>query len=722
MSKKKKYIHKKNRSASKQEPPSLNKKNLRGDLMNLFRGSSDKISNYKQISARLGARSQEDRKLILASLNELVEAGMLREPERGKFSIDPSQLAVIQGVIDFTKSGTAYVIPDEDGEDIFVTRGRTGVALHGDRVEVSIIGVRHGQPEGQVINVINRLAENYVGVIELTKKHAFVVASSPRIHVDFFVDGSKLKGAKDGEKVVVKLLDWTDPDSSPFAEVVSVLGPQGDNEVEMHAILVEFGLPYEFPDAVLAAAEKIDVTISAKEISRRKDFRSIPTFTIDPDDAKDFDDALSIRKLDDKMTEIGIHIADVSHYVHPGSIIEREAEKRATSVYLVDRVVPMLPEVLSNFVCSLRPGEDKLCMSAVFHIDDHGKIHKEWFGRTVINSNKRFTYDEAQAIIEGRKDEFSDEILELHHRAQTMRKTRFASGALEFSSVEVKFELDKTGRPIRIYEKKMREANFLIEEFMLLANKRVATHFGKPEENQKAKPFVYRIHDLPDPDKLMMLKDFVGHLGYKLQSAKPEKASYALNDLIRQVEGKPEEDVVKIMAIRSMSKAVYSTENIGHYGLAFDYYTHFTSPIRRYPDVMVHRLIQRYEHGQNPPAIADLEKDCKHSSAMEKKAADAERASIKYKQVEFMLDKVGQIYDGTINGLTRWGMFVELADIKIEGMVPVNTLSDDIYHYDERKNRLVGKKYKEVYEFGGKVRIRVHSADLMLKQLDFRII
>lgn len=695
--------------------------------MNLFRGAGNDELNYKQVSSRLGARNQEDRKLTLDVLNELAESEMLRRPSRGKFALDPSQLAVVEGIADFTKSGAAYVIPDQGEDDIFVARGNTGFALHGDRVEVSVIGARHGQPEGRITKIINRLAENYVGVFEKTKHHAFVVASNPRVHVDFFIDGSKTKGAKNGDKVVVKILDWTDEDSSPFGEVIGVLGPQGDNEVEMHAILVEFGLPYEFPDEVLAAAEKIDVTITDEEIAKRKDFRSFPTFTIDPDDAKDFDDALSIRRLDDKLTEIGIHIADVSHYVKPGDIIDREAEKRATSVYLVDRVVPMLPEVLSNFVCSLRPNEDKLCMSAVFHVDDNGKIHREWFGKTVINSDHRFTYDDAQAIIEGRKGKYAEEVLELHRRAQKMRKERLAQGALEFSSIEVKFELDKDGKPLRVYEKKMREANFLIEEFMLLANKRVAAHYGKPqgkegEQNRKNKPFVYRIHDLPDPDKLLMLKDFVSRLGYKLKSAKPENATYALNDLIRQVEGKPEEDVVKIMAIRTMSKAVYSTENIGHYGLAFDYYTHFTSPIRRYPDVMVHRLIERYAQGKKPPIIADLDRDCKHSSAMEKKAADAERASIKYKQVEFMLDKVGQIFDGTINGLTRWGMFVELADTKIEGMVPVNTLNDDFYHYDERKNRLVGKKHKEIYEFGDKVRVQVNGADLMMKQLDFRIV
>lgn len=666
--------------------------------------------------------------LVLECLNELVDTEMILEPQRGKFKLHPDQLAVIEGIIDFTKGGAAYVIPDE-GDDIYIPKKRSGTALHGDRVQVSIVGMRYGQAEGQVVGVLNRAGEDFVGVIEISKNHAFFVASNPRVHVDFFIDKNKINGAKNGEKVVVKLLDWTDETASPFGEVVSVLGQPGDNEVEMHAILVEFGLPFEFPEEVLRAADEIDVTISEKEIAKRKDFRNVTTFTIDPDDAKDFDDALSIRKLEDGLTEIGVHIADVSHYVRPGGILDKEARKRATSVYLVDRVVPMLPEVLSNFVCSLRPGEDKLCMSAVFHVDDQGKIRKEWFGKTVINSDKRFTYDDAQAIIEGRKGEYADEVLELHRRAQKMRKDRIAAGALEFSGTEVKFELDEEGRPIRIYEKKMREANYLIEEFMLLANKRVAAHYGKnPKDKNKESepaprhPFVFRIHDLPDPDKLLMLKDFVGKLGYKLQSAKPENASYALNNLIKQVEGKPEEDVVKVMSIRSMSKAVYSTENIGHYGLAFDYYTHFTSPIRRYPDVMVHRLVEEYsKKSPRVPSREDLEQDCKHSSAMEKKATDAERASIKYKQVEYMMDKVGRIYDGTINGLTRWGMYVELDNIKIEGMVPVNSIDHDTFTFDEKHNRLVGRKYRDTYEFGDKVRVKVHSADLLLKQLDFRL-
>jgi len=490
----------------------------------------------------------------------------------------------------------------------------------------------------------------------------------------------------------------------------------------MHAILAEFGLPLEFPDNVVKAANEIDVNISQKEIDSRRDMRSVTTFTIDPDDAKDFDDALSLKKIDDDTFEVGIHIADVSHYVKPGSILDEEARKRATSVYLVDRVVPMLPEVLSNYVCSLRPNEDKLCMSAVFELSAGGKVKKEWFGKTIINSNKRFTYADAQAIIEGNNDELKDEITLFNTWARKMRKDRIKNGALEFSGTEVKFKLDENGKPIGVYQKHMKEANFLIEEFMLLANKRVAAHVGRPKKDKKPRPFVYRIHDTPDPEKLKTLRDFVGRLGYKLESIKPENASFALNNLLHQVKGKTEEEIVKQMSIRSMSKAVYSTDNIGHYGLAFEYYTHFTSPIRRYPDVMVHRLVQDYRNSERNPSVEGLEKTCKHSSNMEKKATDAERASIKYKQVEYMIDKIGDVFEGSVSGLTKWGMYVELTDSKVEGMVPLNTIDDDTYRYDEKTNTIVGERYKEVFEFGDKVKVEVKAADLILKQLDFRLV
>jgi len=699
------------------------KSELIGKVTTLLRGSPDKLYNYKQVASRIGIENGQARKAVLEILEGLVDSGMAESPSTGKFRIHASQMALVRAKMDFTKTGAAYAVPDEGNTDIYISERNTGFALHGDTVELSLIGSRRGQPEGKVTKVLTRGAENYVGTIELSKHHAFFVPSNPRIHVDFYIDKQKTKGARNGQKVIVKLLDWKEKQSSPEAEVVTVLGEPGINEVEMHAILVEFNLPYEFPPEVVKEAERISVEIPEEEIKKRRDFRSHETFTIDPDDAKDFDDALSIRENDDGTFEVGVHIADVSHYVVPGSILEKEAEKRATSVYLVDRVVPMLPEILSNVVCSLRPDEEKLCMSAVFRLNKNGDILKRWFGKTIIKSNRRFTYDDAQKIIEGKdkNNPHAQAVLMFHEWAKKYRRQRMSKGALEFSGTEVKFKLDESGKPIGVYEKVMKDANFLIEEFMLLANLSVAEHIGKPEKGKEIKNFVYRVHDLPDPEKLKMLKDFVQRLGYKLRSTKPEEASRALNDLLDQVKDKPEEDVVKVMAIRSMAKAIYTTENIGHYGLAFDFYTHFTSPIRRYPDVLVHRLLMRYSKGESSVKKDSIEKKCKHSSDMEKRASDAERASIKYKQVEFMLDKIGQLFDGHISGLTRWGMFVEIVDTKVEGMIPLSTMDDDIYRYDEKKNRIVGQRYKEVFEFGDKVRIKVNGADLLQKQLDFRL-
>ena len=695
---------------------------LRGNIMQVFRNEPSETLNYKQVSSRLTITDSETRKRIFQYLHELVSMEMLESSSHGKFKLHESQSSILSGIIDFTKSGAAYVSTDEIKEDIYISEENTGFALHGDEVEVVLTGGRRGKLEGKVKSVIKRNTEQYVGIIEITDKHAFVIPSNQRVNIDFYVDKNKTKDAKNGQKVVVEFVDWTDKDKSPFARVISVLGDAGDHNVEMHAILIEFGLPFEFPENVLRAADEIQVEISKEEIAKRKDFREVTTFTIDPEDAKDFDDALSFRKLTEDTWEVGIHIADVSHFVKPGSIIDKEAYKRASSVYLVDRVVPMLPEVLSNFVCSLRPDEDKLCMSAVFELDQNGKVKKEWFGKTIIRSNKRYSYEDAQKVIEGGNDTFKNEIVQLNAWAQIMRAERFKHGAIEFGSIEVKFILDETGTPTGVYHKVMKEANFLIEEFMLLANKRVARQVGKVNKGAEAKPFVYRVHDLPDPEKLNTLKEFVGRLGYKLKSTKPEKAAWALNELMHEIKDKPEEEIIQQMAIRTMSKAVYTTENIGHYGLSFEYYTHFTSPIRRYPDILVHRLIDAYNHDKKYSNIDELENMCAHSSSMEKKAADAERASIKYKQVEFMLNKIGEHFSGSISGLTRWGIYVELEDTKIEGMIPLNTLDDDVYRYDERKNQIVGLKYKEVFEFGDKLRVKVHGADIVLKQLDFRIV
>lgn len=718
MAKKKKHNKKKKRS----EFHKKNSSSLRAEIMDIFRNNPSKIFNYKQIASRLHISNSETRKRIFQYINELADLEMLTHKSHGKFQLHSSQVAVLSGTIDFTKNGSAYVIIPNFKEDIYISEGNTGFALQGDEVEVILIGGKKGKLEGKVQSVLKREADQYVGVIEINEHSAFVVPTNPRIHVDFYIDKSKLKNAKNGQKVVVELIDWTDPEKSPFAKVVSVLGDAGIHEVEMHAILVEFGLPFEFPDHVLNEADKIPTTIEEKEILKRRDFREITTFTIDPADAKDFDDALSFRQLTEETFEVGIHIADVSHYVKPGSVIDKEAFKRSTSVYLVDRVVPMLPEVLSNDICSLRPNEDRLCMSVVFEMDIWGKIKNEWVGKTVIKSNKRYAYEEVQAIIEGADDEFSKEILLLNKWAQRMRLKRFKEGALEFSSTEVKFTLDETGKPTGVYHKIMKEANFLIEEFMLLANRKIARRVGVVKKPNTPKPFVYRVHDLPDPDKLLTLKEFLGRIGYKLQSTRPENASKALNLLMQEIKDSPEEETIKQMAIRTMAKAIYTTENIGHYGLAFDYYTHFTSPIRRYSDILVHRLITAYAEGKTYSNIEELESMSLHISNMEKKAIDAERASIKYKQVEFMLDKIGEQFTGNISGLTRWGIYVELEDTKIEGMIPLNSLTDDTYRFDERQNIIVGIHGGDIFEFGDRLRVQVNGADIILKQLDFRLV
>jgi len=713
--------NKKRKNKTRSQIKGLNKASIRGNVMQVFRENPSKELNYKQVSSRIGASDSESRKLVRSVLDELVDLDLLAKPSLGKYEIHPDQLATMVGTIDFSKGGMGFVEIASLKDDVLISPENTGFALQGDTVQISITGSKRGKAEGKVIKVEERFTTEFVGVLEITSKGGFLVPTNKKIHTDFYVDREKMNGAKNGQKVIVKMLDWTEENKLPFAKVITVLGDPGDNDVEMHAILAEFGLPYEFPENVIEAADKIKITIDEEEISKRRDFRKVKTFTIDPSDAKDFDDAISYQKINENTFEVGIHIADVSHYVQPGSILDKEASKRATSVYLVDRVVPMLPEVLSNHVCSLRPNEEKLCMSAVFTLDANGKVKKEWFGKTIIESDKRFTYDDAQELIEGKKGAFSEEITLINSWARQMRADRIKHGALEFSGEEVKFELDNEGKPIRVHQKVMKEANWLIEEFMLLANKRVARFVGYSKKPVNPTPFVYRIHDLPDPDKLKTLQDFVKRLGYKPPRLEPETAARALNKLFEQVKGSSEESAIKQLAIRTMSKAVYSTENIGHYGLAFEYYTHFTSPIRRYPDVLVHRQLEAILRKGKKESKSYLDIQCKHSSNMEKRATDAERSSIKYKQVEYMVDKIGQIFTGSINGLTKWGMFVELDETKIEGMVSLNTMDDDIYRYDEKKNQIVGTRYKEVFEFGDKVSVEVSGADLGLKQLEFRL-
>ncbi|HBU46374.1 MAG TPA: ribonuclease R, partial [Porphyromonadaceae bacterium] len=565
-----------------------------------------------------------------------------------------------------------------------------------------------------------RAQTRFVGVLEVQKYFAFLVMDSKFLANDIFIPTDELNGAGNGDKVLVEIVEWPEKANNPVGKVIDVLGKPGDNTTEMHAILAQYGLPYRYPGDVEKAAELIPEKIDEKEIALREDFRDVFTITIDPKDAKDFDDALSLRKISPTLWEVGVHIADVTHYVRQGDVIDKEAENRATSIYLVDRTIPMLPERLSNGLCSLRPKEDKLCFSVIFELNEYAEIKKSRIVRTVINSDSRLTYEEAQTVIETGKGDFSSEILVMNSLAQKLREKRFANGAINFERYEVKFNLDEKGKPLGVYFKESKEANHLIEEFMLLANRTVAEFIGKVPKGKHAKAFVYRIHDIPDSEKLDTLNAFILRFGHKIKTeGNKVEVAKSINSLLDKVQGRPEENLVETIAIRTMSKAVYSTKNVGHYGLAFDYYTHFTSPIRRYPDMMVHRLLERYLDGGRSVDQTELEMECKHSSDMEQVAANAERDSIKYKQVEFMADKIGKVYDGVVSGITEWGIYVEINENKCEGMIPIRELDDDFYELDEKNYRLVGRRTKREYRLGQPVSIQVAKANLERKQLDF---
>jgi ribonuclease R len=698
----------------------LSKKDLTPKILSFFEKSPVKQFNYKQVASDLGILTREDRTLLLELLEQLSKEGVLKQEQRGKFRLKKIPTSTISGTIEFIKSGAAFVRGDNLKEDIYIPSGMTKDAFHGDEVSIVLKPSNKKKPEGEVTQVINRVNKEFVGVIEIGETFAFVAPTSRKIHTDFYISKENLNGAKTGEKVIVSFMDWPSKAKNPFGKVKKVLGIPGENDVEMHAILAEFGLPFDFPEEVLKAADKISSIISQEEIKARKDFRKIVTFTIDPEDAKDFDDAISLLILENGNIEVGVHIADVSHYLKKNSILDKEALNRATSVYLVDRVVPMLPEILSNNLCSLRPNEEKLCFSAVFELDQNALVVKEWFGKTIILSDRRFSYEEAQEIIETKTGDFAQEIVLLDGLAKKMRAVRMGVGAIEFGSVEVKFKLDDKGKPVSVYHKVMKDSNRLIEDFMLLANRRTAEWVGKL--NKPKKPFVYRIHDEPDPEKLRVLKLFVNRLGHKINFQKGGSAAGPINELLKNVTGTPEEDIIKQMSIRAMAKAVYTTQNIGHYGLAFEYYTHFTSPIRRYPDVISHRLLSAYLNGENGETEEAIELQCKHSSLMEKKAVEAERASIKYKQVEFMLDKIGQTFSGLISGITNWGIYVEILENRCEGMVSFQSMDDDRYYFDEENYKVVGSKYKTEYNFGDEVKIIVKSANLFSKQLDYLLV
>ena len=694
-------------------------------IMELFRTLPDKRYSVKSLSAAAGAATREQKDQVRAIVHDFLRQGVIRQVSEGKYSLSGSQRETVEGTVDMTSSGALYVIVEGMDKDVYVNASRAGHALHGDRVKVAITRKgRGGNPEGEVVEVIERSPKKYVGVVERSDNFAFVHVDSRKMAHDIFIPERSLNGAKQGQKVLVNIVGWPDTMKSPEGEIVDVFGTPGNNNTEMHAILAEFDLPYSYPQEVEQQAEKIPDTIDAKEIARRRDMRGVTTFTIDPADAKDFDDALSIRRLPNGNFEVGVHIADVTHYVHPGDMIDAEGQSRATSVYLVDRTVPMLSERLSNGLCSLRPNEEKLCFSAIFELSPEAEVQQEWFGRTVIYSDRRFTYQEAQDVIETGRGDLSDEILLLNDLAQKLRAERFRNGSINFERDEAKFELDENGKPLRVYFKEIKESNQLIEEFMLLANRKVAEFVGRKRKGvqNSDRTFVYRIHDKPNTDKMAQFRSFVTRFGYQMKAQGNKAVAKEINRLMKKIHGRKEENIISTLAIRSMAKATYSTDNIGHYGLAFDYYTHFTSPIRRYPDMMVHRLLAHYLAGGKSEDKEYYERLCEHSSAMEVRAADAERASIKYKMVEFMLDKLDQEFDGHISGITEWGIYVELEDTKIEGMVALRDMTDDFYVFDEENYAVRGREHKRTFTLGDEVRIRVTRADLQRKQLDFDLV
>ena len=713
--------------------------NFAQTILNILRKDHSQAYNYKQIAAKLGVDDPSSRNQIVKNLKELLAKGSIQEIERGKYILTPSQ-NYYTGRMDIAGRGQGYVIVDGLDDDIFITNKNLNKALNGDIVEVYVFKRKKGgKTEGEVTNILERKRTEFVGTIMVQENFAFVEVTDYKMYTDIFVPKNKINGAKNGEMVLVEMEDWPEKADSPFGRVIKVLGIPGEHNTEIHSILAQYGLPYEFPQGVEDFANEIDTSIKASEIKKRRDMRSSLTFTIDPKDAKDFDDALSFEKLENGNMEIGIHIADVSHYVVPGNVLDDEAYERATSVYLVDRVVPMLPEILSNNACSLRPNEEKYTFSAVFEMNNKAEIVNRWFGRTVTLSDARFSYEEAQYVIENPKDEehiipdeisitdtsysikkeIADAILEMDRLAKILRKNRMRAGAISFDKVEVKFILDEKNNPEGVYFKESKDANKLIEEFMLLANRNVAEFIGK--QNPK-KTFVYRVHDEPDDEKIAALENIIKRFGYKLNTKDRNSTSKSLNKLLNDVQGKKEQNLIDTLAIRSMSKALYTTHNIGHYGLAFDYYTHFTSPIRRYPDIMVHRLLQHYLNNGKSVKEEDYEEKCSHSSDMENLAANAERDSVKYMQVKYMIDHQDKDFLGVISGVTEWGIYVEIISNKCEGMVRLQDLKDDRYDFNREEFAVIGQRTHNIYQLGDEVYVRVKNADLVKKHLDFTML
>lgn len=714
-------------------------KNLTRDIFKILNNDSSKYYNYKQIAGKLGITNTDGKTQILKKLAELKETKKIKEVDRGKYQIVIDKKYHI-GTLDITSNGNGYFVSDDFEKDIFIPSNNLGKGLQNDTVKAYVYKRnRSNKLEADIIEIIERDKITFVGVLQMSKNFGFVLCDNQKMYVDIFISKARVNAAEHGDKVQVKITDWPENSKNPFGRITQVLGKPGDHNTEIHSILLEYGLPYKFENEVEKDASSLSLEITKEEISKRRDMRQELTFTIDPKDAKDFDDALSFTKLNNGNYEIGIHIADVSHYVQPNTILDKEAYSRGTSVYLVDRVVPMLPEVLSNGACSLRPNEEKLTFSAVFEINKDAQILNEWFGRTVTYSDKRFAYEEAQFIIETKKNFIPEKIsitnecyhvsdpiveatLKLNELAKILRKKRMKEGAISFDRVEVKFDLDDEANPTGVFFKESKEANKLIEEFMLLANRKVAEFIGKEKNKPTNKTFIYRVHDEPDIEKLAALQNIVYNFGYKMNTLTRESTTESLNKLLKDVHGKPESNMIETLAIRTMSKAVYTTNNIGHYGLAFDYYSHFTSPIRRYPDVITHRLLQHYLEGGKSPNQDHYEIQCKHTSKQEELASKAERQSIKYMQVKYMQDHKDEEFSGVISGVTEWGIYVEITSNKCEGMVRIRDIKSDYYIFDEKQYAIIGQSTKQIYQLGDFVRVKVKHTDLERKHLDFTLL